>query len=163
MLTLPEIVERPPRPYVAIRREVTIPFDEVAGPCFDELFAWVAAAGIEEAGAVFIRYELVRMPELVVEFGVPLRASAAPGEGMVAGELLGGRYAVLTYWGHHHNLMDVNAVMVGWARQKEIRWDSRQTPEGEVFACRLELYETDPAEEPDPAKWETRLEFKLAD
>ena len=28
---------------------------------------------------------------------------------------------------------------------------------------RLEIYKTDPAEEPDMSKWETELAFKLAD
>jgi hypothetical protein len=29
--------------------------------------------------------------------------------------------------------------------------------------CRLELYKTDPAVEPDMNKWETELAFRLAD
>jgi hypothetical protein len=32
-----------------------------------------------------------------------------------------------------------------------------------VWACRLEMLRTDPAEEPDMHKWETVLLFKLAD
>lgn len=163
MLTLPEIVERPPRPYVGIRRQVTLPFDDVIGECFGMLFRWLAQSGAEQTGAVFVKHDVVRMPELEVEFGVPIAARADVGEDMVAGVLPPGRYAALTNWGHYDQLMEVNAVLVGWARQKGLRWDSRVTPEGEAFACRLELYETDPAEEPDPARWETRLEFKLAD
>lgn len=31
------------------------------------------------------------------------------------------------------------------------------------WGCRLEVYKTDPAEQPDTGKWETELLFRLAD
>jgi len=34
---------------------------------------------------------------------------------------------------------------------------------GERWAARLEIYETDPAEEPDVSKWTTLLAFRLSD
>jgi len=34
---------------------------------------------------------------------------------------------------------------------------------GDVWASRVEWYETNPVEEPDPARWVTRLELRLAD
>jgi hypothetical protein len=37
-----------------------------------------------------------------------------------------------------------------------------QTEQGELWACRLEVYTTNPVEEPDPANWETTRAFKLA-
>lgn len=33
---------------------------------------------------------------------------------------------------------------------------------GERWGCRLEIYLTDPNEEPDMSKWATQLMFKLA-
>ena len=38
-----------------------------------------------------------------------------------------------------------------------------QTPDGEAWGCRLEIYVTNPADQPDPATWQTQLAFKLAD
>jgi hypothetical protein len=37
------------------------------------------------------------------------------------------------------------------------------SPEGERWGCRLEIYLTDPREQPDVSAWETQLAFRLAD
>jgi hypothetical protein len=37
-----------------------------------------------------------------------------------------------------------------------------KSPVGERWGCRLEVSFTNPAEEPDPAAWETELAFRLA-
>jgi hypothetical protein len=37
------------------------------------------------------------------------------------------------------------------------------TPDGEHWAARLQIHETDPAVEPDMTKWITQLAFRLAD
>jgi hypothetical protein len=37
-----------------------------------------------------------------------------------------------------------------------------QTPDEERWGSRLEIYETDPAEEPNMSKWTTQLAFRLA-
>lgn len=163
MLTLPRIVERDAQPYVAIRREVTLPFEAVIREVVPAIFGWLGAHGVAPAGPLFFNYRVVDMPRLEVEFGVPTQALVEGDDQVVAGMLPGGRYATLTYWGHYENLMDANAVLVGWAKQRGIAWDSRQTPRGDEFACRLEIYETDPEAEPDPEKWETVLAFKIAD
>jgi hypothetical protein len=39
----------------------------------------------------------------------------------------------------------------------------QDSPEGARWACRLEIYPVNPAEQPGPAKWETGLVFRLAD
>jgi hypothetical protein len=44
-----------------------------------------------------------------------------------------------------------------------LTWDKQDTPAGERWGCRLEIYPVNPAEQPDPAKWETELVFRLAD
>ena len=43
-----------------------------------------------------------------------------------------------------------------------LRFAKEDTPAGEVWDSRLEVYSTDPAVEPDMTKWETTLLFKLA-
>jgi len=163
MLTLPTIIDRAAQPYIAIREKVTIPFNDAVDRVFGELFAWLSTKGIAPAGPAFMKYDLIDMPRLEIEFGVPLKTAVA-GEGkLVPGTLPAGRYAESTYWGHYSNLMDFNAVMIGWAKEKGIRWDSKVAPEGEQFACRMEIYVTDPREEPDPEKWETQLVIKVAE
>ncbi len=163
MLTLPKLVERPAQPYVAIREKVAIPFNETVDRVLPELFGTLKSRGIEGSGPVFFKYNIIKMPELEVEFAVPV-ATPMPADGrLIAGVLPAGRYAQLTYWGPYDKLVDVTAVLIGWARQCGIEWDVKEAPDGDHFAARFEIYENDPSEEPDPNKWETTLAIKVRD
>ena len=65
--------------------------------------------------------------------------------------------------GHYDELYDANAVLIGWAKERGIRFDVEKTEAGDKFGCRLEIYRTDPRQEPDPAKWETEVAIRVAD
>ena len=69
----------------------------------------------------------------------------------------------MTWHGHPDKLEPVTGLLIGWVRLTNQPLDMEERPDGEHFACRLEIYESDPAEVPDMDKWETRLEFKLKD
>lgn len=163
MLTLPKIIERTAQPYVAIREAVSIPFDDVIPGVMDALFADIKTHGIQSAGPVFFKYNIVKMPELEIEFGVPVAAPVAAAGRLVSGVLPAGRYAEVTYWGHYNNLMDVNAVLIGWARQVGLEWDAVAAADGDHFAGRMEIYPNGPDDEPNPDKWETTVTIKLKD
>lgn len=51
--------------------------------------------------------------------------------------------------------------MVGqeWAQEHGVSLDSRDTPEGTEWGGRVEHYLTNPAVEPDPAKWEVDVAY----
>ena len=163
MLTLPTIVERTAQPYVAIRKRVTIPFGEVIGPTMDAMFSAVKAKSLQPVGPAFFKYNIVNMPDLEIEFGVPVAVPVASDGQLIGGMLPAGRYAQTTYWGHYDNLMDVNAVLIGWAREKGIVWDATSGSDGDHFAARFEIYPNSPEEEPDPNKWETTVAIKVKD
>ena len=57
----------------------------------------------------------------------------------------------------------VNAVLVGWAREKGIQWDVRETREGVRFAARFEAYENNPAEVSSPDELVTTVAIRIAD
>jgi hypothetical protein len=66
--------------------------------------------------------------------------------------------------GPYEGLMQATADLLAWAEKKGIVWDKRPAgPKSEAWRARVENYLTDPTKEPDPAKWETELAFKLAD
>lgn len=163
MLTLPKVVERPAQPFVAVRRRVTIPFGEAIGPAMGELFEAMNAKGIQPAGPVFFKYNIVAMPDLEIDFAVQVAAPVANDGSLVTGVLPAGRFAELTYFGHYDNLIDANAVLIGWARLKAIAWDATEQPDGDHFAARIETYHNSPDEEPDPNKWETTVSIKVRD
>jgi effector-binding domain-containing protein len=163
MLSEAQVIERAAQPYVAIRARVTM---RTLGTVLPELhprvFAWLGERGIAPAGAPFWKYNLIDMDrELEVEVGVPVTA-AVDGDGQVlAGVLPAGRYATLGYTGHPSGLADATASLLQWAQDEGLAWDVLQTPHGQQWGARLEIYETDPAAEPDMSKWTTRLAFRL--
>ncbi|KQY49442.1 hypothetical protein ASD46_24485 [Rhizobium sp. Root491] len=99
MLTMPEMVEREPQRYVAVRLPVVIPFDEDVDPAFDELFDAFARAGVAPDGVEFIKFNLIDMPRLEIETGMTTDGSIPLSGRLVEGVLPGGRYVRMTYNG----------------------------------------------------------------
>jgi effector-binding domain-containing protein len=160
----PRIVERAEQPYVAVSGRVTMQTIGAIADRLPEVFGWLGARGIEPAGAPFLRYDLIDMErQLEVEAGVPVAATAAADGEVQAGVLPAGRYATVTHVGQFDGLVAATAALLDWAAEQGLAWDVTDTPEGQRWGCRLEVYETNPAEQPDPSKWETVLLFRLAD
>ena len=118
---------------------------------------------LREAGPVFFKHNLVAMPDLEMEFGVPVdRTIAVDGE-FVSGVLPAGRYAEVTYLGPYDNLIAVNGMLIDWARNAGWTFDAREEVGGTWFANRLEIYHNSPAEQPDPNQLQTTVSIKLKD
>jgi effector-binding domain-containing protein len=160
----PRIVERAAQPYVSITGLVTMRTIPEIADRMPEVFGWLAGRGVEPAGAPFFKFNLIDMErELEIEVGVPV-AEALDGDDVVRpGVLPAGRYASLSHLGHPQDLIDATARLLDWAAEQGLTWDKHPTDRGERWGCRLELYKSDPAVEPDMNKWETELAFRLAD
>ncbi|MBF8185389.1 GyrI-like domain-containing protein [Nonomuraea sp. K274] len=161
---MPEIIELPERPYAGVRATITMTTFGVVADRIGELFGWLAERGATPAGAPFLRYDAINMPEdrLVVEAGVPVTAPVE-GEGDIfAGTLPAGRYATVSHHGHPDQLFGVIDGLVKWGAEQGLTWDMTEKDGTEHWGCRLELYNTDPSIEPDPANWDTDLQFRLA-
>ena len=164
MLTLPKIIERPAQPYVAMRRLVQVPFGPVIDATMPKLFKWIGDHRVEPSGPPFFKYNVIDMTkELEIEFGVPTATVLPADADVVTGTIPAGRYATLTYHGHYDNLVEVTSVLIGWARLHQIDFDMEETPKGDKFAARLEIYPNDPREVTNPEDWETVLMFKVRD
>lgn len=163
MLTLPEIIWVDAKPYAAVKLRVQAPFGEALPSAYDELFSAFDAARAPRNGMEFIKYNLINMPELEIECGMTTDAAIPLSGRLVTGELPAGRYVSLSYTGPYDNLMTVTAMLVGWAKEKNILFDATETPEGDIFVSRLEIYHNNPDDEPDPEKWHTTLLFKIKD
>ena len=160
----PSIVERPEQPYVAISGLVTMQTVGAIADRLPEVFGWLGQRGVEPAGAPFFKYDVIDMErQLEIEVGVPV-AAVVKGDGdVLAGILPAGRFATVTHVGHPDRLVDVTSALLDWADEQGLEWDMSETEDGQIWGCRLEVYNTDPAEEPDMHKWETELVFRLAD
>ncbi|WP_345800316.1 GyrI-like domain-containing protein [Microbacterium sp. AZCO] len=162
MAETPKIVVRAAIPYVAITADVTM--DDLAAvvpPLTGEVFAWLAARGIQPAGAPFWRYDVIDMERrLVIETGLPLAAPVDGDSRVQSGVLPAGRYATVVHVGHPQTLVDATSRLLAWGEEQGLRWDASPTPDGERWGCRLETYLDDP--DTDMDHWRTELAFKLA-
>ncbi|WP_336207609.1 GyrI-like domain-containing protein [Nonomuraea sp. LPB2021202275-12-8] len=160
---MPQIIEFPARHYVGIRATVTMTTFGVVADRLGEIFAWLAERGAPPAGGPFFRYFVIDMKgDLRVEGGVPV-ATPVEGEGDIfAATLPAGRYVTETHAGHPDQLIDATAALLAWAESQGLRFDMTREPDGEHWGSRLEIYHTNPEEQPDMNKWETELQFRLA-
>ena len=152
---------RAAQPYAGIAMRVTM--DGLSGAvdeAFPELFGWLAAHDVPAAGAPFIRYLVIDMAaELQIELAVPIGAEISGAERVQPGVLPAGRYVSLRHTGPYDGLIASNAALQQWAQQQALVFDSWDTPGGSVWRGRAEHYLTNPAAEPDPAKWEVDVAY----
>ena len=159
----PQVVERPAQPYVGVRDHVTMTTFHLIADRFGEIFDWLGAHGVEPAGPPFFRYRTIDMERsLEVEAGVPVAAPVAPTEPVFADTLPAGRYADVTFVGHPDGLLAETTRLLQWAADAGLDFDRRDSPAGDAWACRLEVFHSDPAEVPDMNQWRTQLLFELA-
>jgi effector-binding domain-containing protein len=164
MISGPEVIERQAQPYVAIRAHVTMQtIGTVLPGLHPQVFAWLGQRDVAPAGPPFWKYNVIDMDrELEVEVGVPVPGAMDGDDRVLAGVLPAGRYATLRYTGHPDGLVGPTASLLEWAGEHDLTWDLSPTEDGERWAARLEIYETDPAAEPDMSKWTTQLAFRLS-
>ena len=158
-MTIPKIEVREAKPYLATRKRVTIPFGDAVDAALGPVEDYIKAQGFPDYGPCIFRYNLIDMPRLEVEFGFHTPKLLAPKDGLVVSELPAGTYASLLYTGPYENLMEVNAVLIGWAAHKGIVWDSTETAVGEAFAARVETYFDPPVG--DPNGWRTEVAIRV--
>ncbi|WP_439601804.1 GyrI-like domain-containing protein [Devosia sp.] len=163
MLTLPRIIDRPQTPYFALKRTVTLPFDNEIPAIMTTLRLGLETRNIAPAGPVFFKHNVIAMPRIEMEFGVPIeRLLPAEGE-FVSGILPSGRYAEVTYLGPYDDLMEVNGLLIIWARELGHVFDARPEDGGEWFANRAEIYHTNPEDDTASTASRTTVSIKLKD
>jgi effector-binding domain-containing protein len=159
--TEPTVTERQAQDYVAIKRTVTMTSIADIADRIPEVFAWLGQHDIEPAGAPFLKYNVIDMErELEIEAGVPVNTPVEGSGEIFAGVLPAGRYATVTHVGHPDDLIDVTGRLLNWAHEHDLEFDRADSPAGDVWRCRLEIYHSNPMEVPID-KWETELAFLL--
>jgi effector-binding domain-containing protein len=165
MLNLPEIRTREAQHYIYVPFTVTMQqMQRPANEGFPQLFEYIERHGLTPVGDAFYNYRRINMADsLDVEAGIAV-SGLAPDEGSVRNGLLpGGQFAEVTWIGHPDHLIDATAMLIGWIGLSPRPMDMVTRADGDHFACRLEIYESDPIEHPNMDEWVTSLAFKLAD
>ncbi len=165
MTSEPQVEQRAAQPYMGIRTQTPMSaLPTVIPQLTGEVYQWLAQQGVEPAGPSIIRYHVIDMAgQLDIELGVPVATDLA-GDGRIQASVLpAGRYATLVYTGDYAGLMAANGMLLDWGKAQGLAWDQQATDQGDHFGARYESYIRDPANEPDPAKWETEVAMRLAD
>ena len=158
------VVEQDAQPYVAVTGHVTMQTIPELADRLPGVFEWLGAHDVAPAGPPFFRYRVIDMArELVMEAGVPVAQPVTPEADLTVDVLPAGRYVTTTYVGPPEDLVEVTGGLLRWAEDRGLDFDASPSQAGEVWGCRLEWLETNPAEQPDPSQWQTRLAFRLAD
>ncbi|MEV4532221.1 GyrI-like domain-containing protein [Asanoa sp. NPDC049518] len=155
------MTDRPAQDYIAIKRTVTMSSIADIADRIPDLFAFLRQRGIAPAGGPFLKYNVIDMDaELEIEAGVPVNMPVGGSGEIFSGVLPAGRYVTVTHVGHPEHLLDVTGNLLGWAHGRDLEFDHHDSPAGDVWRCRLEIYHSNPAEVPVD-KWETELAFLL--
>lgn len=101
-----------------------------------------------------------RPPQPEIRTLPDLRVLYVRGWGMIGGMLPGGRYGVILNTGPFDDLMGAHMALMAWGKANGITWQTADN--GKVWGVNIEFSITDPAEEPDPQKWETEIAFWAA-
>jgi effector-binding domain-containing protein len=129
------------------------------GRAFTAVFHAITAAGLVPGDAPFTRYFAFGPDRIELETGAPIadvpgapeRAFDGSGE-VQPGELPAGPVAVGLHIGPYETISATYERLLGWAAEQG------REPSGAMW----EVYLTDPAAEPDPAKWRTQVFIPLA-
>lgn len=160
----PKIEEQAEQPYVAVSASVRQPeIPQVVPAMFGEIFGWVGSHDVAQTGPAFIRYRGTDASGVMeIEVGCPVAAPHAGDERVKADSFPAGRYATVVYVGPYDRLCDVHCALGEWIGKNNLRLVETKHADGsEVWGARTEFYISDPAEEPDPQKWETWVSFLI--
>ena len=163
MTFAPQIVDRPAELYAAFRQQVSMDAIVAFADRVPTVAQWLASHDAFPTGPAFFRYNVIDMERAMeMEGGFPIAAWIPADGDFYCAELPAGRYVTVTHIGAPSELMGVTGDLLAWAADQGLEFDHHDTPAGDEWECRLEIYRTDPRTEPDMSKWETELAFKLA-
>jgi effector-binding domain-containing protein len=152
MLDAPQIVQAAAQPAAIVR--LTVPRDQiqlVMGPGLQEIRAALAAQAIIAAGPWYTHH--LRMDPAIFDFeiGVPVPAPVAPSGRVEPGALRAATVARAVYHGPFEGLGPAWGELLNWL-----------TAHGHTAAADLwEVYLAGPETSPDPAAWQTQLNWPL--
>jgi effector-binding domain-containing protein len=163
MITEPVVINNPKRRYAAIEMDLAMQdIPKLLPPLIGEVAEWLGKNKIQPVSPAFFRY--LRMGDdmrLLVHVGFVVNEDFKEEGRVKKWAFPAGKYLTASYFGDYMNLRSAHMELEKCAVDRKLN-EVRGMQAGE-FGSRAEFYPTDPAEEPDPSKWETVLEILLAD
>lgn len=148
-----ELVDLPRQPYVAVR--TTVGMSEIGqrmGGLFEQLYGWLAQHQVSPTGEPWTRYLSVGATEVELEVGAPVAAPVAVNGSVISGVRPAISVARTLHVGPYDAMESAYTAVMEWV-----------TAQGKaVSGAMWECYESDPAIEPNPAKWRTWVYFPVS-
>jgi len=150
------IEEVDPITYLAINTIFDLTKPETIGPTFGEVYGkigtYMATNKIEAAGMPMSVTLEISDTEWNDNVAIPCNADAAtPSGDIIVGTTMGGKTLKGIHLGDYNKLPESHAQMMAYMKYKSLEFS------GDGY----EVYETDPTNEPDTAKWQTILFYPL--
>ena len=161
--TGPQVVQRKVVPCISVKATVNIEeIGAIISKLMPKLQSCLKEQKVEKSGPVFIRYTLVNMPSrLDIEVGIITPKKLKGQADVISGSIPAGKYISYDFYGHYSGLVGANGTVQNFAKEHALKFKMRRTKAGDEFVGRYEIYETDPDTTPDPAKWLTRLVYRV--
>lgn len=143
------------QPVMTVRFKVPAEPDKISAKyaeVFGAVFAHVLANGAQPAGAPFGRYHVMKDDGFEIEAGIPVAKAMEEKGDVKASKLPGGKVATTVHFGSYHELGKAFAALQKWVG------DQGYQPAGGHW----EAYLTDPGQEADQSKWQTKLFLPIA-
>ncbi|WP_319500061.1 SRPBCC family protein [uncultured Draconibacterium sp.] len=134
--------------YAGIRE--TVPFIEVSremSEMYSEISRFLAQKEIEMAGMPFALYHLMDEENIDLECGIPIDAAIEGNKIVKVATFPTTTCACLDFYGDYSNLQEGHIVLQKWVEAHGFN----------LASAPMEIYLSDPQQEPDPAKWITRI------
>jgi effector-binding domain-containing protein len=164
-ITEPVVTNRPLRYYIAKRGHCSVDaIGEAIPPLTLEVKKWLEQHSMSTAFPIFFRYLNCEHGKMTIDAGFlvdgPFDADDAS---IIVGEFPAGKYVSTIYSGDYLHLADVHMWLEKWVRQHELQLLEETIADQTMWGCRTEFYLNDLNELPDPATWQTEVEFLLED
>lgn len=138
--------------YASVREEVA--FMDVSlkmGDLFAEVSNFIEMANTGVAGMPFAIYHEMDSESIDLECGIPVSEKVEGTEVITTGTYPEKKCAAVDYFGDYRQLEDAHTAVQSWIEEHNFK----------LAGAPLEFYLTDPATEPDPGKWHTRIYYPV--
>jgi len=147
-----ELVELEEFAYASVRKEV--PYLEVSlimGEMLGTVSSFIEDVNVGIAGAPFAIYHEMEGEQIDLECGIPISEPVIGTETIITSVYPSIKCAAVDYYGDYRQLEDAHTTLQTWIEERNFK----------LAGSPLEFYLTDPATEPNPEKWHTRIYYPV--
>ncbi len=144
--SLPEVI------YAGIKK--TTQWENIGnemGELYPKINAFIQKNVLSASGMPFTIYHSINEGEIVFECGIPVNKAFPSSADIDCGKRVAGKYAFGVHTGNYETLETTHSAIQEWIAAHGFS----------ITGGPIEVYVTDPEEEPDPGKWVTNIYYPL--